>query len=88
MIRAATALIVLLFTAEVRSETVDVKYRGPVDLKTFECRDINRSSFFQRVCYSPELHDHKFEGRKLSLLRIAIRDVRRLDGCFIHGPVL
>jgi hypothetical protein len=43
MIRAATALIVLLFTAEVRSETVDVKYRGPVDLKTFECRDINRS---------------------------------------------
>jgi hypothetical protein len=33
MIRAATALIVLLFTAEVRSETVDVKYRGTVDLK-------------------------------------------------------
>jgi len=51
MIRAATALIVLLFTAEVRSETVDVKYRGPVDLKSFECRDINRSSFIQRVCY-------------------------------------
>jgi hypothetical protein len=51
MVRAATALILLLFTAEVRSETVDVKYRGPVDLKTFECRDINRSSFIQRVCY-------------------------------------
>jgi len=89
MIRAATALIVLLFTAEVRSETVDVKYRGPVDLKTFECRDINRSSFIQRVCYDKaQSYDHKFEGRKLSLLRIAIRDVRRLDGCFIHGPVL
>jgi hypothetical protein len=28
---------------EVRSETVDMKYRGPVDLKTFECRDINRN---------------------------------------------
>ena len=28
-----------------------MKYRGPVDLKTFECRDINRSSFIQRVCY-------------------------------------
>ena len=51
MIRTAAALIVLLFTAEVRSETVDVKYRGPVDLKTFECRDANRSSFIQRVCY-------------------------------------
>jgi hypothetical protein len=51
MTRAAAALIVLLFAAEVRSETVDVKYRGTVDLKTFECRDINRSSFIQRVCY-------------------------------------
>jgi KTSC domain len=51
MIRTAVALILLLFAAEARSETVDVKYRGNVDLKTFECRDINRSSFIQRVCY-------------------------------------
>src|SRR5664279_685976 len=51
MIRIAAALILILVTAEVRSETVDVKYRGIVDLKTFECRDINRSSFIQRVCY-------------------------------------
>ena len=51
MIRTAAALMALLFTAEVRSETVDVKYRGTVGLKTFECRDINRSSFIQRVCY-------------------------------------
>jgi hypothetical protein len=51
MVKAATALVLLLLTAEVRSEIVDVKYRGPVDLKTFECRDINRSSFIQRVCY-------------------------------------
>jgi hypothetical protein len=51
MIRAATAITLLLLTAEVRSATVDVKYRGPVDLKTFECRDTPRSSFIQRVCY-------------------------------------
>jgi hypothetical protein len=51
IIRAAAALIVLLFAADVGAETVDVKYRGNVDLKTFECRDINRSSFIQRVCY-------------------------------------
>jgi hypothetical protein len=25
--------------------------RGAVDLKAFECRDIDRSSFIQRVCY-------------------------------------
>jgi KTSC domain len=37
--------------AWVESETVDVKYRGTVDLKTFECRDTPRSSFIQRVCY-------------------------------------
>ena len=35
--------MLLLLTVEVRSETVDMKYRGPVDLKTFECRDINRN---------------------------------------------
>jgi KTSC domain len=51
MIRAAAALIVVLLTAQVRSETVDVKYRGTVDLQTFECRDTPRSSFIQRVCY-------------------------------------
>jgi hypothetical protein len=51
MIKSTTALFLLLLTAEVRAENVDVKYRCPVDLKTFECRDINRSSFIQRVCY-------------------------------------
>lgn len=51
MVRTATAIALLLLTAEVRSETVDVKYRGPVDLKTFECRDTPRSSFIQRICY-------------------------------------
>jgi hypothetical protein len=51
VVRTLTALLLLFFTAEVRSETVDVKYRGTVDLKSFECRDISRSSFIQRVCY-------------------------------------
>jgi hypothetical protein len=33
------------------AETVDVKYRGVVDLKPFSCTDTPRSSFIQRVCY-------------------------------------
>jgi len=33
------------------AETVDVKYRGPVDLKPFTCQDVTRSSFINRVCY-------------------------------------
>jgi len=51
MIRAATALIGLLLSAEFGSETVDVNGRGAVDLATFDCRDITRSSLIQRVCY-------------------------------------
>jgi hypothetical protein len=33
------------------AETVDVKYRGPVDLVPFTCQNITRSSFINRVCY-------------------------------------
>jgi hypothetical protein len=51
MIRAATTLLLLWFTAEVGPKTVDVRDRGTVDLRTFECRDITRSSLIQRVCY-------------------------------------
>ncbi len=51
MIRAATALIVLLFTAEVSTEAVDVRDRGAVDLGTFDCRDTPRSTLIQRACY-------------------------------------
>lgn len=51
MIRTATALIGLLLSTEFGSERVDVKGRGAVDLGSFECRDINRSSLIQRVCY-------------------------------------
>jgi hypothetical protein len=41
----------LLITTPAISETVDVKYRGAVDLKPFTCTDTPRSSFIQRVCY-------------------------------------
>jgi hypothetical protein len=51
MIRAATSFILLLLTAPAGTETVEVRDSGPVDLGTFECRDINRSSMIQRVCY-------------------------------------
>ena len=34
-----------------QAETVTVKYRGPVDLRPFQCESISRSSFITRVCY-------------------------------------
>ncbi len=33
------------------AETIDVAYRGAVDLKPFACQDITRSSLVNRVCY-------------------------------------
>ena len=51
MIKAATSLIVFLIAAPVGSETINVSGHGVIDLDTFECRDITRSSIVQRVCY-------------------------------------
>jgi hypothetical protein len=51
MIRALTTALAVLISTPVVSETVDVKYRGAVDLKPFACTDTPRSSFIQRVCY-------------------------------------
>jgi hypothetical protein len=51
MIRSATSFILLLLTAPIGNEAVDVRDSGTVDLGTFECRDINRSTMIQRVCY-------------------------------------
>jgi hypothetical protein len=44
-------LAILLVGAAARAETVDVKYRGLVDLAPFACTDTPRSSFIRRVCY-------------------------------------
>jgi hypothetical protein len=38
-------------TIPARAETVDVKYRGSVDLALFRCTLIERSSFIKRVCF-------------------------------------
>ncbi|MDA9421577.1 hypothetical protein XH97_05525 [Bradyrhizobium sp. CCBAU 53380] len=35
------------------AETVDAKYRGPVDLKPFTCQSIMMSRFVNRVRYDP-----------------------------------
>jgi len=48
-------ILALLFTAPWQeAEIVDVKDRGAVDLKPFNCRDITRSSSISRVCYDSE----------------------------------
>ncbi|MEH2525958.1 MULTISPECIES: KTSC domain-containing protein [unclassified Bradyrhizobium] len=45
-------ILALLFTAPWQeAETVDVRDRGPVNLKAFNCQDVTRSSIIARVCY-------------------------------------
>lgn len=46
--------VALLLTVSASAETVDVKYRGPVSLDTFECTAVVGSSFVNRVCYNKE----------------------------------
>jgi hypothetical protein len=43
-------VVVALLSAPARSESVVVKYRGSVDLKSFVCTE-TQSSFVNRVCY-------------------------------------
>ncbi|MBR0829364.1 KTSC domain-containing protein [Bradyrhizobium manausense] len=57
MVRTIALLLSQLLTAPIVSETVDITGRGEVDLASFECRDINRSTVLQRVCYDREQHD-------------------------------
>jgi hypothetical protein len=50
IIRMFSVTATLALCASARAETVDVKYRGSVDLKPFTCTN-TVSSFVNRVCY-------------------------------------
>ena len=45
------AITLLICATPVVAEVVMVKYRGPVDLKPFQCNNVARSSLVNRVCY-------------------------------------
>jgi hypothetical protein len=51
--RIITVVTTLLINTTAQAETVDVKYRGPVDLKSFTCTN-TVSSFVNRVCYDED----------------------------------
>lgn len=53
--RAAIVGVALVAASgSLSAETVDVKYRGPVDLVKFECTGELDSSVVKRVCYNAE----------------------------------
>src|ERR1700710_1186234 len=49
--RTLVLLIGLAGASWTDTETVDVEYRGVIDLKPFACQDVTRSSLVNRVCY-------------------------------------
>ena len=54
-VRLALAFVAIVFvTGTAEAEDVDVKYRGSVPLDTFDCEDVSRSSFVERVCYDAQ----------------------------------
>ncbi len=56
MVRALAILLAQLVAAPIVSETVEIGERR-LDLGTFECRDITRSTVLQRVCYDRAQQD-------------------------------
>lgn len=50
MKKLASIILLVCLSGATSAETVDVKYRGPVDLKPFVCTETG-SSFVNRVCY-------------------------------------
>ncbi|WP_440640569.1 KTSC domain-containing protein [Bradyrhizobium sp. PUT101] len=57
MVRALVLLLAQLAGTPIVSETVETGERQLIDLGTFECRDITRSTVLQRVCYDRARQD-------------------------------
>ena len=51
MLGSTLAFALLSICGAAIAETVNVKYRGPIDLKPFACAAVTRSSLVKRVCY-------------------------------------
>jgi len=54
MTRIAFILALLFTSPREEAEVVEVRDRGAVDLKPFDCQDVTRSTVISRVCYDAE----------------------------------
>ena len=57
MVRTLIFLLAQLAATPIVSEAVETGEHRLVDLRTFECRDITRSTVLQRVCYDRAQQD-------------------------------
>lgn len=51
IVRFIIAATMALLAMPAFAEIVDVKYVGPIDIGSYECRPVTRSSLVNRVCY-------------------------------------
>lgn len=51
MTRIALIVAMLIAAPWQEAETVEVMNQGPIDLASFRCQDVTRSSVIDRVCY-------------------------------------
>lgn len=58
------------------SETIETGERHHVDLETFECRDITRSTVLQRVCYDPAQQHLIVAANVLTIVIATSRPIR------------
>ena len=77
MARSILTIFAILISAPLSAETVNVKYRGVINLAPFACTDTPRSSFIRRVCYDKAQSYMliNLRGDLLPLLRVAGSDL-------------
>jgi KTSC domain-containing protein len=82
VVRALAILLAQLMGTPIVSETVETGQRGLVDLGSFECHDITRSTVLQRVCYDGAQHDLivAIKGRYDRYCEVPAETVERLLG--------
>ena len=70
IVAIATTVALCASPSLARAESVYVKYRGEVDLKSFDCTEIVRSSFITRMLRPAQrIHADRTEWHVLPLLR-------------------
>lgn len=50
-------IIFAIITLTAHAETINAKHQGNIDLATYQCQNITRSSFVNRICHDDEANE-------------------------------
>ena len=54
MNKVCLVIVLCMYSLFTYAESVNVKYRGAVNIDSFECEWVNRSSLVNRLCFDPK----------------------------------